>query len=456
MGETIDVRELRVGMYVHLDVGWMSHPFPLSSFKIASAEQIETIRGLGLQRVRWYPDKSDLPAAPVPALRPADAPAAPAAGGAPADPAADARRAALAAQRAAQELAERQYGEAAAAWDAIAANVAEHPMRARGQAEALAQALLDKLATDQQVCIRLLTEGAGERATAHALNVTIVSLLLGRAFHLPAEEMLALGVGAMLHDVGKLELPPQFRFADGGFSSSVDLAVYREHVALGVEQGRRMALDAGVLTIIAQHHEQADGSGFPAGLTLERLSDAARIVAMVNRYDNLCNAGHPSRGVTPHEALSMLFTQGQHKFDATMLSSFVRMMGVYPPGSLVQLTDDRYAMVVAVDSARPLKPTVLLYDAQVPREDALHLDLQTCRDLGIRRSLKPAQLPAAALAYLSPGQRVAYFFEPSSPPVPQHLPVDETGAQALSGRGGSTHLLAPPRGGRRGPALGAR
>src|SRR5689334_21011411 len=59
----IEVQKLRVGMFVHLDVGWMAHPFPLSSFKISSADQIATIRGLGKARVRWSPDKSDPDAA---------------------------------------------------------------------------------------------------------------------------------------------------------------------------------------------------------------------------------------------------------------------------------------------------------------------------------------------------------------------------------------------------------
>ena len=56
---TVNVSELRVGMFIHLDLGWMSHPFPLSSFKIMSPDQIETIRGLGKQTLRWVPEKSD-------------------------------------------------------------------------------------------------------------------------------------------------------------------------------------------------------------------------------------------------------------------------------------------------------------------------------------------------------------------------------------------------------------
>ena len=61
--ELIDVQALRVGMFVHLDGGWMAHPFPLSRFKIVSADQIATIRSLGLKRVRWEPQLSDVAAA---------------------------------------------------------------------------------------------------------------------------------------------------------------------------------------------------------------------------------------------------------------------------------------------------------------------------------------------------------------------------------------------------------
>ena len=107
----------------------------------------------------------------------------------------------------------------------------------------------------------------------------------------------------------------------------------------------------------------------------------------------------------------MLFAQAQSKFDASMLNSFIRMMGVYPAGSVVQLTDDRYALVMSVNSTRPLKPNVLVHDPKLPREEALHLNLMSMPDLGIRRSLKPSQLPADALAYLAPRPRVAYFFE---------------------------------------------
>jgi hypothetical protein len=118
----------------------------------------------------------------------------------------------------------------------------------------------------------------------------------------------------------------------------------------------------------------------------------------------------------------MLFAQGRNRFDATVLSAFIRMMGVYPAGSLVQLTDDRYAMVVGVNSSRPLKPRVLVHDPKVPRAEALLLNLEDTPDLGIRRSLVASKLPPATLEYLDPRPRVAYYFEALSAPAPRTEP----------------------------------
>jgi putative nucleotidyltransferase with HDIG domain len=464
MSAKIAVDELRVGMFVHLDLGWWAHPFALSSFKLTSPDQITTIRSLGLTRVRWSPDKSaldgysDAPLAPVAANDEAVAeapsisdqePAAPATPdaktletGAPEDagkaardktkvaqgackangsenasaaPRAHERRMQLAAQREATRVCARQYGEAAKSLKAASDGAFSQPEASRVAAEGLTRALLDKMLVDGELCIRVLAEARADRATAHALNVTVISLLMGRVFGFNEQEMLDVGVGALLHDVGKLELPDRVRQPDL-HAAPADQALYREHVMRGVAIGKRMGLNPGALLVIGQHHEMADGSGFPNKLSVDRMHAAARIVALVNRYDNLCDPALPAHALTPHEALSLIFAQTRSKFDASMLNAFIRMMGVYPPGSVVQLTDDRFALVTHVNSTRPLKPRVLVFDPQMPSDEALHLNLEQHADLGIRRSLRAQQLPDDALHYLSPQQRVIYFFEPALPP----------------------------------------
>jgi HD-GYP domain-containing protein (c-di-GMP phosphodiesterase class II) len=414
MTTPIQASALRIGMFVHLNVGWMSHPFPLSSFKLTSSEQIETIRSLGLARVTWSPERSDVeqPVVETSVAVVQDSLAAVEETPKPLD-ARQLARLALSAQMEAAQRCERQFTEACRDLRRINDKVMADPAQTNSDARQLAQALLDKMLIEGEPCLRVLGEMASDRHAAHSLNVTVVSLMLGRQLEVPVPVLMELGVGALMHDVGKIALPDRVRLAREDFNSG-EAALYRDHVAQGLILGRRMGLSADAQLVIAQHHELADGSGFPSALMLPRMSLPARIVALVNRYDNLCNAASPAQSITPHEALSRLFAQCRSKFDETLLSGFIKMMGIYPPGSVVQLSDDRFAMVMTVNAVHPLKPRVLVYDAAVAPEDAIHLDLEKAPQLGIRRSLKPVQLPTRAVDYLKPRQRISYFFDVES------------------------------------------
>jgi putative nucleotidyltransferase with HDIG domain len=314
-------------------------------------------------------------------------------------------------------LCEAGFAAAVQEFEQLNACALAQPQEARARAEALSKALVDQMRVEGDLCMRLLSDAAGDKAALHAMNVTVISLLMGRSFNLAPADMLDLGVGAMLHDIGKLELPDRARHRDDRLSS-VELRQYEDHVARGVLLARKMGLSGGATLVLAQHHEHADGSGFPLRLNTDRMTAAARIVSLVNRYDNLCN---PQRqpdaltphALTPHEALVQLFAQGKTQFDSAILGALIRMMGVYPVGSTVQLTDDRYALVVGVNSSRPLKPRVLLHEAGVRREEALIVDLERLQGVGIRRCIKPLLLPPAVLDCLAPRPNMAYFFEPT-------------------------------------------
>ncbi len=406
-------------MFVHLDLGWMSHPFALSSFKIADANQIATIRSLGLARVRWSPEQSD-PAVVEPRPAPARA-AAPAAPAAPPEVPADTvtraaiaersrvERQAAAAQRAAAQLVQRQYAEAARDWRGASDLALKEPQVAGQRLGALTRALVEKMLAARELSIRAVSAMPGDRAT-HPLNVGVISLLMGRLCGMSEADLIDLGVGALTHDLGKLELPSNLHRHDEHWTSA-EIARYRDHVALGVALGKRMGLSPGALLVVGQHHEHCDGSGFPQGVDANRMSVAARVVALVNRYDNLCHPAQAARAMSPHEALSLLYAQGQKRYDPAILNTFVRMMGVYPPGSVVQLTDDRWAVVESVNAARPLKPRVTVHEPGVPVEEAPMVDLAQEASLGIRRSVPVSQLPRELQEPLAPQSRSCWFFE---------------------------------------------
>lgn len=404
--ETIEVSALNVGMLIHLDGGWMSHPFPRSSFKISSPDQIATLRSLGIEKVRWTPADTpdETPDKPLPPQVTAD------------------RRGSAADRRQRREVSataprasnggERQFSEAAKASRRVFDQVAAQPAEARLIAEGLTRGLVGKMMGAEDMCIQLLGQTAGDRVSNHAVNVSVLSLLMGRYFALCESDMLDLGLGALLHDVGKSELPDRYRHREGHFNMA-EISLYESHVASGSVHAQRLGLSDGAATIIAQHHECSDGHGFPLGLSTERTHMLSRIVGLVNCYDNLCNPTNVALSITPHEAVAHLFTQNHKQFDTAILGAFIKMMGVYPAGSVVQLTDDRYALVVGVNSSRTLRPRVVVHDPKVPREEARVLDLETVPGLGIRRSLKPSALPDSVLAYLEPQPRMNYFFEPT-------------------------------------------
>ena len=409
----VAIGALRLGMFVELDVGWLAHPFPTGSFKLSSAKQIETIRGLGLQQVRVNIAKSD--PEPVGASQVA---ASALEAQATARTEVAQREATLRRQRAEDVAAqsrslvacERRFGEAVRQYRKAMELIPSQPKVAAEQCQALVDGFVGEMLTEGESAIRLLTEAAGDKSSMHPVNVTIISLLLGKAMGLEKAELSDLGLAAFLHDVGKAHLQDRVRWLEENFSTA-EYKLYQEHVALSVQVGKSMDLPKGALSAIAQHHELTDGSGFPSRVKGDSMTRCARILALVNRYDNLCNPSRSAAALTPHESLSMIFAQQKNRFDAVALSAFIRMMGVYPPGSVVQLVDERYAMVVSVNSARPLKPRVLVHDAGVSRHDTLILDLERAPHVGIRRSLKPAALPGAAMDFLAPRQRVTYFFE---------------------------------------------
>lgn len=419
-GETefIEVSSLRIGMFVHLDVGWMDHPFPFGSFKIKSQDQIDTIRSLGVARVRYSPRMSDEGAAgdvsplPAPAATPAAEEKATDAALSLEQDARRERQVQLTEQQQSLERCERNFREASKGYRQVLQSVFSQPEKAREEALKVVDTMFNDMAQCSDTAIRLLSEKAGEESALHAMNVTVLSLLLGRACGLDETQLRSVGAGALLHDVGKLDLPDRLRWRDPKFSAS-ERRLYEDHVAKGIAQAERMKLDDAVKLIIAQHHELDDGSGYPAALTGTAISLGARIVALVNQYDNLCNPGNPAQALTPHDALAVMFAKMRSRFDSSAMATFIRMMGVYPPGSVIQLTDSRYAISVSVNASRPLKPRVIVYDDAVAAEDALVIDLESMPEVGVRRSLKPVQLPRAVFDYLSPRKRMCYFFERS-------------------------------------------
>lgn len=410
----LDLSDIRVGHYVILELGWMAHPFPRGSFLLTTERELDTLRSLKLKRVRIDPSRCEFPEADTPpasTLAVGDTTVSSVALGlSPVSNQPPVAPSLTDAHRIAQERAERQFQEGARCFKSVMGQVERSPEAAATQAQQFVNGLMTEMNSQGESALRLLDQTQGDRQAQHAVNVMVLCLLLGKAMGMSALELDALGQAAFLHDVGKLRLPTPVRNPDDSLTPAQRKA-YESHVALGIEIGRSMKLPNAVLQAIAQHHEAVDGSGFPTASKGDRLSRASQVLALVNRYDGLCNPWNPARALTPHEAVSRLFTSGRARFDAQVLQAFIRMMGVYPPGSMVQLSDGRYAQVQVVNASRPLKPTLLVYEPG--RSDSLCsiVDLSQVPDVSVQRSLRADQLPRSALEVLTPRARYCYFFE---------------------------------------------
>ncbi len=410
--QRIAISRVRVGMYVHLD-DWMGHPFLFSSFKIRNEKQLQVLRSLGLKEILYLPDKSDV--APLPPAAPkTDEPEAPAP-----DPEVLAmwqekrrRREQLAKQREAYGRCEKKFNSGMSTVKGLLRNLFARPRESLEQARALITDMVDSLLSEKDVLIHLMNAKSGDEGSYyHALNVTMLSLMLAREAGFSAEEMRALGQGALLHDIGKEKVPSQVLMKKTAWTAA-ERNFYQQHVLYGVEMAARLpGLPAGALEVIAMHHEALDGGGFPNHLSGARIGRFARVAAIANAFDNSCNHLNPADSLTPAEALSHMFRKEKEKYDPGLMQHFIRCMGVYPPGSVVRLSNDAIGLVVSVNSGQLLHPTLLLYDPEVPKEEALLLNMAEEPELSIVATLRPAQLAPEVFDYLNPRSRISYYSE---------------------------------------------
>lgn len=402
--------QLCVGLYVHLDLSWWEHSFAFSNFKIKDEGQLKQLRALGLKRLRYDRARSDCEPLPLPES-PAQQPPPPP----PPDPQEQVRQARvqqLSVLRKRLSEVDRAFVQASQRVRALNQSLRNQPEETVKQAGALVNEMVATMLGEDGVALHSITGKAAEDAYVHSLNVTVLSMMLGRQLGLDAEASHMLGMGALLHDIGKLELPSKVLLKPPPLTRP-EQQLLEMHTLYGKRMGEKLMLDDDVLRIIYEHHEHCDGSGYPQQLREASIGRLSRIVCIANHFDNLCNPVDPRVALSPHEALARMFLpQYRVRFDDVALKAFIRCMGVYPPGSLVQLEDERYALVLGMHPTLPMKPTLIVYDPAVPKEEALIVNLEAEPKLAIASSMRPSQLPPEALEYLNPRQQLTYYVDP--------------------------------------------
>jgi len=307
---------------------------------------------------------------------------------------------------------EQKFAQATNEARRIERELMKNPPKTLEAAQVLVDDMVDSVLSESDIALHAMQPKAGANDNyAHSLNVAVLSLILAKSIDMTAEDARTLGLGGLLHDIGKSEIPDRVTLKPDPLTRA-ETALLQQHSEFGARFAREKKLPEPVCRILLQHHESSDGSGYPGHLKQDQIDPLARIVSVVNTYDNLCNPVNPAEAMTPYEALAHMFARMRQKFDADLLKLLIKTLGVYPPGSIVELSDGRFGLVASVNPSKPMRPYVVIYAPEVPREQPLIINLGDAAGLSISRCIRPGHMPKEVLAYLSPGKRLCYFFHP--------------------------------------------
>jgi HD-GYP domain-containing protein (c-di-GMP phosphodiesterase class II) len=208
----------------------------------------------------------------------------------------------------------------------------------------------------------------------HNVDVCVTGLILGRELNLSESELHDLGTACLLHDVG-LSAYKQQKW-DNSMLSREPVNI-RKHPVRSCDMARTVrGINAAALTIIAQHHEYIDGSGFPEGLKEDQIHPLAKICAVAEAYNTLIAPSDKENRVDPHEAMTMIVDPRYKRFDPAVLRVFINNMAIYPAGTFVQLNNSMRAVVIAGNKNHPLRPRILvLYENESTAVKPFHVDL---------------------------------------------------------------------------------
>lgn len=199
-----------------------------------------------------------------------------------------------------------------------------------------------------------------ERTASHCLNTSILSIAFGKHIGLADADLNMLGQGAMLHDIGKVRVPPLILDKPGPLTEEERQLVRRHPVDGEAVLKLTRQLPDKVLETVRWHHERLDGKGYPDGLAGDAVPLSARIVGLVDTYESLTSDSPYRPASTAADALRVLRTEGAESYGKDLIQEFIRCLGIYPIGSLVECNNGALAVVVSSTPASRLKPVIMV------------------------------------------------------------------------------------------------
>lgn len=265
------------------------------------------------------------------------------------------------------------------------------------EARRLVDNMVESVLSNPDTLIRLATlKNYDEDTFYHSVNVMILSLLVGTGLGFEKTTLSAIGISALLHDIGKIKIPPDIVKKPTSLTRE-EWEVMQSHTILGAE----VLLEArGVnkiaLVVALEHHYGYDGKGYPRLYLVNRPHIFARIVEVVDVYDSLTSQRAYRKPALPDNALRLIHAQAGKKLDPVISKNFIRIMGIYPVGSVVKLNTSEYAVVMKPgkeDITRPVVQVVIDANGEKLTEPIIVDLLKEARNNGKRTAILEAVDP---------------------------------------------------------------
>jgi len=368
----LDVNEVTVGMYVSgLDRPWNQTPFPLQGFFVRNLDEIkllrqlcrhvyiDSVRGRPPLEVQRHSSTPDTMRSRVSARESKKKPA-------------KVNVAPLRIQRnqypgveplkkevkKARQLHQNVYHAVGEVLDYLGRNELHRvPMQ---ETKRLAGDMVDSVLRNRDAFTWLSrVQEKDEYTYSHAIRSSVWAILFGRHIGLPKRDLDVLAMGVLLKDVGKIQLD-QSLIANSQRSPEEERE-YETFVEKGVEILRRTpGVEPRVISVVKTHCERLNGSGYPLHLQGDKIPLLGKIAGVVTFYDNITNPRGAQQPVAPSKAVSRLYDLRDTQFQEELVVEFIRAIGLYPTGTLVELSTGEVAVVVEQNFQRRLKPKVLL------------------------------------------------------------------------------------------------
>ena len=371
MIKKIKVEQLKPGMFIHdFNCGWMQHPFFSNSLKIKKDKSINKIIDHGIREVYIDTDRGlDVIDAPTEdeVKRDIQTEIDKVAN---AEPVPESEHKSKSAPKKAllqEELvrAKKIEKEARKAVLSIMDDVRFGKQIETEKIEPVVEKMVGSILRNENAFISLSRiRTADEYTYMHSLSVCILMIAFGRHLGIEAPLLNKIGIGAMLHDIGKMKVPRILLNKPGRLSQN-EYQIIKEHVVHSrdiLEQTPSISETS--INIAAQHHERYDGSGYPEGLKQDEISPFGQMAAIVDVYDAITSDRSYRSGTLPTDALGKLFEWSKFHFNRNLVEHFIRCVGIYPVGSLVRLENGLLGIVITHGEESLLHPVIrIIYDS---------------------------------------------------------------------------------------------